>query len=233
MFEGLWEYVTLVLKLWGRRISGPVLAVIGLALIGAQQIITDVPTASRISDLGSKVTLSAAGAMILWAMYEAWRDERRTLQNEMAKNTRPEIRGEVSNFAQGGMSGEGHDRGNWHCDIQVEADIFLCNHRPTRTTVRELVLDGSMLNPPVSFEVTSILNRPTGVDVFQALPFDAVLEQGIGQTVVVNANATIRGFRWGEIADRIPLDNLCVEVIDSFGNHHHIAVAHGESLPRP
>jgi hypothetical protein len=62
--------------LWGKAISGPVLAVIGLGLLGAQQTITDSVAATRTLKWGGWLTLGTACALVLVAQYETWKQER-------------------------------------------------------------------------------------------------------------------------------------------------------------
>lgn len=65
----------MVSKSWGRAISGPALAVVGLVLLVMQLVITDAPTASKVLRWGSWFTLGLAAVMIFVAQYDAWKQQ--------------------------------------------------------------------------------------------------------------------------------------------------------------
>jgi hypothetical protein len=71
-----WEYAVTISKLWGRAISGPVLAVVGLGLLIAQQTIANNVTANRVLKMGGWLTLGTAAILVLIAQYEVWKQER-------------------------------------------------------------------------------------------------------------------------------------------------------------
>ena len=93
------EYVVMVVKSWGRAISGPVLAVVGLILLVAHLSITDSQLATNVLKYCSWATLTIAGLMIFIAQYEAWRDEhsaketleRRLLPKAIIRNLTPRV----------------------------------------------------------------------------------------------------------------------------------------------
>lgn len=92
----VWEYLVLVSKLWGKEISGPVLVLIGLALLAAEQLVTDQQTAAVVLKASAALTLSAAIVLFFSAQYKAWRDEHeaRTLA-ELKLNAAADVRGEI------------------------------------------------------------------------------------------------------------------------------------------
>src|ERR1035441_1463092 len=71
-----WEYAVTISKFWGRAISGPVLAVVGLGLLIAQQTIANSVTANRVLKMGGWLTLGTAAILVLIAQYEVWKQER-------------------------------------------------------------------------------------------------------------------------------------------------------------
>jgi hypothetical protein len=92
MFRRPGEYVLTVSKLWGKAISGPVLAAVGLGLLVAQQAITDSVTATRVLKCGGWLTLGTAALLVLAAQYEAWRTElesRIQVEDELKRRSTP------------------------------------------------------------------------------------------------------------------------------------------------
>jgi hypothetical protein len=69
------RYIVTVAKSWGRAISGPVLALLGLVLLICQATITDSQMATAVFKYLSWTTLGAAGLMIFVAQYEVWKQE--------------------------------------------------------------------------------------------------------------------------------------------------------------
>ena len=65
----------MVSKSWGRAISGPVLAIVGLILLICQLTITDSKTASGVLKYLSWGTLGIAALMVFVAQYETWKAE--------------------------------------------------------------------------------------------------------------------------------------------------------------
>lgn len=107
------EYVVVVAKSWGRAISGPVLAVVGLILMVAQLGVTDSRLAANVLKYGSWSTLAVAGFMIFVAQYEVWRDERsarKTLEDRLIpKATIRNLTPRVWPAGQGGVSVTGKE----------------------------------------------------------------------------------------------------------------------------
>ena len=74
------KYIAMVAKFWGRAISGPVLAVVGLVLLVAQLCITDSVLAANVLKWFGWSTLAISGLMIFVAQYEVWRDEHSAME---------------------------------------------------------------------------------------------------------------------------------------------------------
>ena len=93
------KYFVMVAKSWGRAVSGPVLAVMGLILSAVQIKITDNQLAANVLKYCSWSTLAIAGLMIFVAQYEVWRDERsvkealerRLLPKAIIRNLTPRV----------------------------------------------------------------------------------------------------------------------------------------------
>jgi len=86
----------MVARSWGRAISGPILALIGLALLAIQQTVANAPTLAKIAKYGSWTTLAIAVLLVLVAQYEVWRDAdgaRRKAETEL--NSEADLRGVV------------------------------------------------------------------------------------------------------------------------------------------
>jgi len=65
----------MVAKSWGRAISGPILAGVGLILLILQQMITNSETATCAPKCGAWITLSIAAVMIFVSQYDVWKEE--------------------------------------------------------------------------------------------------------------------------------------------------------------
>jgi len=69
-------YLELVGKSWGTAISGPVLALLGLALLVVQSTMGEGPRVQGIVKILSWITLAAAVLLIPKAQYDVWKAER-------------------------------------------------------------------------------------------------------------------------------------------------------------
>lgn len=164
-----------------------------------------------------------AAVFFLVAAYRTWRDEHVRYVDEVARNHRPDIKGEAFNFSGYGIHGEGHSHGHWSTSCDVTLEIYVCNHRPITTTLKGVELDGSRLKPPVNFDfIEGALREP-------AFPVGMEMPHGIGKTMKVRATATVDGMRLAEIPP-IALDNLQVHIVDAFEHKHPIGVKQGERL---
>jgi hypothetical protein len=153
------------------------------------------------------------------AAYRTWRDEHDTYTSEVAKNQRPDIRGEAFDLSGEGIYGEGYDQpGHWSVSCQSSFELYLCNHNPVNTTLKAIELDGSRLRPPVTFDFDR-LNIPDGTE----------LVHGIGTKFTVQVNATVEGMRLADISP-IAMDDLRVNVVDAFDHKHPIPIRQGERL---
>ena len=85
------------------------------------------------------------------ASYRAWKrqhdrsnEERVKRELEEAKNTRPSLRGEVFDFQTQGLYGESNTP---NCFTGIACTIYMCNERNVVTTLKEVIFDGSALQP--------------------------------------------------------------------------------------
>ena len=166
-----------------------------------------------------------AAVFFVVAAYRTWRDEHEKYTAEVAKNHRPDIRGEAFNFSGYGIHGDGQYRGHWSASCDVTCELFLCNHSPINTTLKGIELDGSRLTPPVTFDFT-------GTDpMLRAAAFPVGLEMphGIGKTITVRLTATVDGMRIADIPP-IVMDNLQATIVDAFEQKHPIRIRQGECL---
>ena len=159
------------------------------------------------------------------AAYRTWRDEHDKYTSEVAKNQRPDVRGEAFDFKGDGVSGDGLYRGHRNAYTGVSFKLFLCNHSPVNTTLKNIDYDGSQLTPPVEFGFDA-------VDIafgHESFPVDTELPHGIGKTLTVHTEATVDGFRIADVPP-IVMDNLQVHVVDAFDQRHPIRIRQGERL---
>jgi hypothetical protein len=166
-----------------------------------------------------------AAVFFLMAAYRTWRDEHHRYIGEVARNQRPDIKGEAFNFSGYGVHGEGHEHGHWSAGCNVTFEIYVCNHNPITTTLKAVEVDGSRLTPPVNFDfrvIEAVLREP-------AFPVGMEMPHGMGKTMKVRATATVDRMRLAEIPP-IVLDDIQVHIVDAFEHKHPIRVKQGERL---
>jgi len=94
--EALREYVSSVWEQWGRKVSGRTLAIIGLLLLLVTLLFPDRKVLDLCATWGSRLTLAAAGWLLLVAQYETWKDKREGLVAARAElDAVPDMRGTV------------------------------------------------------------------------------------------------------------------------------------------
>lgn len=162
----------------------------------------------------------------LLAAYRTWRDEHDKYTSQVARNLRPDIRGEAFNFSGSGIHWEGQEYGHWSASCDVSFDMLLCNQKPVNTTLQGLELNGSFLTPPVAFDLhlsaTALRQHP-------AFPIGLEMPQGIGKRITVHAMATVDGMRITDVP-AIPMDHLQIRIVDAFDQKHEVRIRRGERL---
>lgn len=142
-------------------------------------------------------------------------------ETSKAESSTPEIQGELRGFRLSGRPGESRSGNVWRCYANAACKLYVSNSKPIQTTLKELVLDGSALDPPAEFSQVTFVRGA-----------QQALEQGVGINCDVLLTYTFKGLQWKQIG-RVDLKNVIVYAVDSFGNKHSISVAQGESLPTP
>ena len=212
----------MVSKSWGRAISGPVLAVVGLVLIGIQQTVTDAPTASLALKIGGWSTLGIAGFMIFVAQYEVWKLERERADAEAAKNIKPELRGRAYDFKKG-IYGSGSGGGNSWGTVEARFMVEICNHKSITTNITALEIDGEEVDKTMA--ISGIVHDGGSL----------LLEHGIAHRFKAQAelcatrNESTTPGQWPEPVE-VDLTKLRIQVVDGFGGKHPITVEPGSSL---
>jgi hypothetical protein len=237
------EYFRRVLTIWLKKIAGPVAALCAVILPIAGVAFHLSPIAT--TWLG--VTPLLLAILLTWpAHYELWkevgekreepearkeRQARKEQQMPEVSEPRPQIdkpriegamiQGELSGFRLSGNPGESRTGNSWRCYANAACKLYVCNSNPVKATIKDLVIDGSALDPPAEFTQVTFLRGA-----------DKVLEQGIGVNCEVLLRYAFKGFQWKQIG-RVELKNVKVYAVDSFGAQHLISVPPGESLPTP
>lgn len=207
-------------KIWGQQIAGPVLAFVSIAMIVSVPFVSDPVVATRIVKAGAWITGICALLMVFAAQYQLWSQERDQLEHERAarqaaeaRNSRPELNGEAYSFERRRFSGSSSEP-TYFSELQFQ--VTLSNHRPVTTNVQQILVDGSLLNPPVKFSECEIP--------------DIRLEQGIARSFTVTGSAEVAGVRPSREQEGINLQPLKITVVDGFGNPHAIPAKDGERL---
>lgn len=223
------EYSGRVRGIWTKNIAGPVAIVCAIVL----------PIAGVSFHVSPAVTVCLAAAPLLIAIlltwpahYEVWSEERALREKEVSEerakreaaevsNARPEIQGELNSFRLSGNPGESRTLNVWRCYASAACKLYVCNSRAMKTTLKELVIDGSALDPPAEFSQITFIRGA-----------DKVLEQGVGVNCDVLLTYTFKGLQWKQIGS-VDLKNVKAYAVDSFGNKHLVSVPQGERLPTP
>ncbi len=151
---------------------------------------------------------------VLVTCYRVWANEYDRAEMELSKNDKPEIRGEIFDFKRSGAFGDSILNGLRSCGFYLTFKLYLCNHRAVTTTIKEIMLVGSGVNPPCVFSEVS-------------LPEDSRLERGIGREFDKLVRVTVNGKRSDEV-EQISTQGLKACVVDSFGQTHIIPVRDGD-----
>ena len=101
---------------------------------------------------------------------------------------------------------------------EVIVTLTVCNQRQVTTNIREIVLDGSLLSPPVKFSLSPIVRGalPPGTPLPKTWR-TATLEYGSSHTFSLSYEAEAEGR-----PEKVLLDKLVVKIIDGFGDAHPI-----------
>ncbi len=118
----------IVRKLWGKNITGPVAACLALVL----PIVGLVVETTKTVTIWLGVAPLLLAVLLIWpAQYEAWKQERKLLEQEQAKNERPEIHGDFFGFGND-LASTGKTTYRFGANI--------CYVRPVETSIRYMRL---------------------------------------------------------------------------------------------
>jgi hypothetical protein len=168
------------------------------------------------------VTIILALALLAIASYRTWGEQYDRAEKEILKNAKPDIRGEAFGFKTG-IKGTTQVSGKSYAGAEFGFTVIACNHRQAKTSIRDVVLDGSLLSPPIVFSGASEMSPSAGVK--PKTPQEIMLDYGIHKTLSLSCSARVEG-----TPTEVKLDNLAVNIVDGFGGYHPIKVKAGESL---
>ena len=188
---------------WGITISGPLLAVIGIAGGMVALVCRDnQPLAAKIAAYSAGISgILAVTLCVWWAQYSTWRDERRELLGERRKNEKPSIKGEFYDLKIYSLSDEASYGFTMFIRNDTSADTSI-----KHVLVRTIDLDGKP-------------EQGTAKILYRAEPI--ILSKGIGQTVHAAATVKLQYF----------VDTFTVVIVDSFGKEHKLSSR--DQLPFP
>src|SRR5271170_58212 len=145
------EYVALVTRLWGRLIAGPIAAVCSLIGLVVGLSLHLGPTATSVLS----VVPLADSILLIWpAQYEAWKQERVERELEVAKNQKPDLRGEAYDFSRnqhGTITSTMSSDEGWTVFVPFHFTLSVTNHRQATTNLSKLILDATDVQPAVSW----------------------------------------------------------------------------------
>jgi hypothetical protein len=144
---------------------------------------------------------------------------------EVAKNAKPDIRGEAFNFSGRGIHEEGCAYGRWSVSCNITFEIAACNHGAIVPTLKAVEMKGPSLTPPITFDFSFF----QGFGREPAFPVGTEMQHGIGKNMKVRATATVDGKRLAEMQP-IVMDDFKVHIVDAFGYKHPIRVRRSERL---
>ncbi len=198
----LQKFITAIASDWLARMSGPLTVPFTIAALFVSS-----------ADYRRLFAILAILAVFV-TCYRVWASEYDRAEIEIAKNEKPEIRGEIFDFKRRGVFGDSIAREKWSCSFHISFTIYLCNHRTVSTTIKEIKLDGSKMNPPSAFSEVSLSQVVR-------------LDRGIGKELEKGVLVTVEGKRLDEV-ERISTQGLKASVVDAFGQTHVIPVRSGD-----
>jgi hypothetical protein len=212
------EYLAVVLKLWGKHIAGPLLAVLTLILTFiAAYYAGDSSASAKVVKIAAWVTGIASAVLIFVAQYDAWSAERDRYENEVSKNQRPEIHGQARNFKWGGFLADSTPGTSKTVSFTVEFQLVLSNLRPVATNLCNISIVGRLLSRSVKytqldFEITT-------------------LNYGIAVVVPVTLMVSLDGLSTNDLKGKeVELEDTGIGVFDGFGDYHPIEILNYETI---
>lgn len=205
-----------VAKLWGGHISGPILAVAAIALGILSAIFADNPGAGvMVVKISAWLTAVLAAILIMVAQYDAWSAERDKYDAEAARNSRPEIRGEVRTIIVRRVRPDQHVSTTFPYAYTFFAAV--CNHRSVETNLSRVRVDGLTVSPPIVLlfhEISTVQAEP------QVRPSEIMLKYGIQTELLITAmgSAPTEGSNFS---------GLDISLVDGLGGTHKLSVQTG------
>lgn len=164
-----------------------------------------------------RASFALSAILFFVASYQAWKQERESLTDELSKNQQPDIRGEAYDFGfdEKRIATQIVDEVKHKSLVGFVFKLDLHNHHNVTTNLVAVELDGGGLPEPVVF---SNLEYPQGILLEYA--------QSITIKVAGRAEAT---YVPGDLKF-ISLDNLKIYIIDGLRGRHEIHTRQGEQL---
>jgi len=219
---GWMQFIKAIFSEWGSGVTGGLSAPLFLFAL----FVSGVP---RIAS----VVLAVVCLYI--AAYRVWEREhsraiaiRAELVTERAKNTMPEIRGELFEF-ETSEQGRGHENGVWFSNNHARFKLAVCNHRDVPTNIDRLEIDGSRTQPPCFVSNILLLIPGKSIQESMLLPRDVELRRGIQTYMLGSAYFEIKLDKTGT-PTTVDLTKLLPRVVDGFGNVHPLSVRAGEVI---
>lgn len=193
------------------HVSGWMLAVTAIGLQVAAAWVSDDPSRSAIVVKWSAwITTAAAVWVIFVAQYDAWREERKRAEEESAKNLKPQIDGQITDFRKGSAHGTSILDGEHYRHTQFSCKLLLTNRRQVTTNITGYALVGFECSPVIAF--FNLVMSPPNVEVTYAK----------GSIVNLSGIAQIKGESATE--EKVSLDGLYAVVLDGFRDSHAIQI---------
>jgi hypothetical protein len=142
------EYLAVVARLWGKQISGPVLAVVSLVLTFLYAHYADnAEVGTKLVRYSAWVTGAVSLFLIFVAQYEAWKSEREALEAETLKNVGSDVQGKILfgyldfrvaeiTFVAGGTRLAWSDLPSDKCYVNFWVEVV--NHNPLKARFKPL-----------------------------------------------------------------------------------------------
>ncbi len=182
--------------------------------------------------IGSGTPRVASGTLAIVcfyvAAYRVWHRERVALQGERARNSMPEIRGELFDFSVS-TYGRGHDNGVWRSHARVRFSVAVCNYRDVQTNIVRLEIDGRKTKPESSVTNVDLSVPGRSFDELALPPTTLELRRGMQVYMVGTVFIDVNLDPQAEPL-RLDLTKLRPFVVDGFGNVHQLSVRSGETV---
>lgn len=211
------------------HVSGWMLAIAAIGLqIAAAWVSNDPARSASVVRWSAWLTTGAAVYAIFVAQYDAWRAERKKFESELAKNSLPEIVGEIRTATATPFTGGGLADNLLHAGSHLLTfTLSIRNVRPVDTNIAGVKFEALRTRPMLFiFDVSACSQQ--GPEIKR--PGEVILRRGMLVELVVTAFTKFPESYEFPQSSQIEFSGLDALVTDGFGGIHRITARSGLKL---